>query len=180
MADALHTKVVLGLRNLEKPVVGAVNGVAAGAGFSLTLGCDIRYAAQSARFLMAYANIGATADGGSTYLLPRLVGSGKAMEIYLASQPIGSEMALEMGLVNQVVADDQLHRHAMETAVRLAQGPTLAYGKVKALFDQSWDNSIADQLDAETKALANSGISADFQEGIKAFSERRQARFQGK
>lgn len=180
MADALHTKVVLGLRKLEKPVVGAINGVAAGAGFSLTLGCDVRYAAQSARFLMAYANIGATADGGSTYLLPRLVGSGKAMEIYLASQPIGAEMALETGLVNQVVADEQLHRHAMETAVRLAQGPTLAYGKVKSLFDQSWDNDIATQLDAETEALANSGLTADFQEGIKAFSERRQARFQGK
>tara|TARA_B100001964_G_C13725211_1_gene376382 strand:- start:222 stop:530 length:309 start_codon:yes stop_codon:yes gene_type:complete len=102
------------------------------------------------------------------------------MEIYLASQPIGAEMALEMGLVNQVVADEQLHRHAMETAVRLAQGPTLAYGKVKALFDQSWDNNIAAQLDAETEALANSGLTSDFQEGIKAFSERRQARFQGK
>ena len=180
MADALHTKVVLGLRKLEKPVVGAINGVAAGAGFSLTLGCDIRYAAQSARFLMAYANIGATADGGSTYLLPRLVGSGKAMEIYLASQPMGAPMALEIGLVNQVVEDSNLHQHAMETAVRLAQGPTLAYGRVKALFDQSWDKDIANQLDAETEALANSGLTADFQEGIKAFAERRQARFQGK
>ena len=180
LASDLHTKVVLELQRLEKPVVASINGVAAGAGFSLTLGCDIRFASQSARFLMAYANIGATADGGSTYLLPRLVGSGRAMEIYLASQPIGAEMALEMGLVNQVVADEQLHRHAMETAVRLAQGPTLAYGKVKALFDQSWDNNIAAQLDAETEALANSGLTSDFQEGIKAFSERRQARFQGK
>jgi len=180
MADALHTKVVLGLRRLEKPVVAAINGVAAGAGFSLTLGCDIRYAGQSARFLMAYANIGATADGGSTYLLPRLVGSGRAMEIYLASQPISAQMALDMGLVNQVVEDEHLFRHAMETAVRLAQGPTLAYGKVKALFDQSWDKDIETQLNAETEALANSGLTADFQEGIKAFAERRQARFQGK
>ena len=180
MADVLHTKVVLGLRRLEKPVVAAINGVAAGAGFSLMLGCDLRVAASSARFLMAYANIGATADGGSTYLLPRLVGSGRAMEIYLASQPISAQAALEMGLVNQVVADDELQRHAMETAVRLAQGPTVAYGRVKALFDQSWDMDIAAQLDAETEALANSGLTADFQEGIKAFAERRQARFQGK
>ena len=180
LADSLHTKVVLGFRRLEKPVVAGINGVAAGAGFSLILGCDLRVAANGARFLMAYANIGATADGGSTYLLPRLVGSGRAMEAYLASQPISAQAALEMGLVNQVVPDEELHRHAMETAVRLAQGPTLAYGRVKALFDNSWDTGIAAQLDAETEAFSNSSLTADFQEGIKAFTERRQARFGGK
>ena len=180
MADVLHTKVVLGFRRLEKPVVAGINGVAAGGGFSLMLGCDLRVAASSARFLMAYANIGATADGGSTYLLPRLVGSGRAMEIYLASQPISAQAALEIGLVNQVCDDESLQRHAMETAVRLARGPTAAYGRVKALFDQSWDVDIAAQLDAETTAIADSGLTADFQEGIKAFAERRQARFQGK
>ena len=180
LANDLHTKVVLGLRRLEKPVVAAVNGVAAGAGFSLMLGCDLRVAASSARFLMAYANIGAPADGGSTYLLPRLVGYGRAMELYLASQPVSAQVALEMGLVNQVVDDEGLHRHAMETAVRLARGPTLAYGRVKALFDQSWDNGLAAQLDAETEAFADICLTADFQEGVKAFAERRQARFQGK
>ena len=180
LADELHSRVVLGLRRLDKPVVGGINGVAAGAGFSLSLGCDMRIAGEGARFLMAYANIGATADGGSTYLLPRLVGSGRAMEIYLASQPMGAAMALEMGLVNQVVADDALQRHAMETAVRLAQGPTTAYGRVKELFSQSWDKSLEEQLAAETDALSDTGLTADFQEGIKAFTERRQARFQGK
>ena len=180
LANELHTNVVLGLRRLEKPVVAGINGVAAGGGFSLMLACDLRVAANSARFLMAYAGIGATADGGSTYLLPRIVGSGRAMEIYLASQPIGAQAALEMGLVHQVVDDEHLHQHAMETAVRLAQGPTLAYGRVKALFDNSWDTDIATQLDSEREALANSGLTADFQEGIKAFAERRQARFQGK
>ncbi len=180
LADDLHHKVVLELRGLKKPVVAGINGVAAGAGFSLTLGCDIRVAAQGARFLMAYANIGAPADGGSTYLLPRLVGAGRAMELYLASQPLSAQGALEIGLVTQVVEDEALHRHAMETAVRLAQGPTVAYGRVKALFDNSWDTDIAAQLDAETEGIANSGLTADFQEGIKAFAERRQARFQGK
>ncbi len=180
LADTLHTKVVLGFRRLEKPVVAGINGVAAGGGFSLMLGCDLRVAANSARFLMAYANIGATADGGSTYLLPRLVGSGRAMELYLASQPTSAQAALEMGLVNQVVADEVLNRHAMETAVRLAQGPTSAYARVKALFDSSWENDLATQLDAETKAFADICLTADFQEGIKAFTERRQARFQGK
>ena len=180
VADLLHTKVVLGLRRLEKPVVAGINGVAAGAGFSLTLGCDLRVAASSARFLMAYANIGAPADGGSTYLLPRLVGSGRAMELYLASQPTSAQAALEMGLVNQVVEDDALHQHAMETAVRLAQGPTSAYGRVKALFDSSWENDLPTQLDAETETFADICLTADFQEGIKAFAERRQSRFQGK
>jgi len=180
LANNLHHKVVIGLRRLEKPVVAGINGVAAGAGFSLTLGCDIRVAARGARFLMAYANIGAPADGGSTYLLPRLVGASRAMEFYLASQPTSAQAALEMGLVSQVVADDQLHKHAMETAVRLAQGPTLAYGRVKALFESSWQNDIESQLDAETAVFEKICLTEDFQEGIRAFTERRQARFQGK
>ena len=180
LANDLHHKVVIGLRRLEKPVVAGINGVAAGAGFSLTLGCDIRVAARGARFLMAYANIGAPADGGSTYLLPRLIGASRAMELYLASQPTSAQAALEMGLVNHVVEDDALHQHAMETAVRLAQGPTAAFARVKVLFDSSWKNDLATQLDAETAAFADICLTADFQEGIKAFTERRQARFQGK
>jgi 2-(1,2-epoxy-1,2-dihydrophenyl)acetyl-CoA isomerase len=180
LANDLHHKVVTGLRRLEKPVVAGINGVAAGAGFSLTLACDIRVAARGARFLMAYANIGAPADGGSTYLLPRLIGASRAMQMYLASQPTSAEAALEMGLVNQVVEDDALHQHAMETAVRLAQGPTAAFARVKALFDSSWENDLATQLDLETTAFADISLTSDFQEGIKAFTERRQARFQGK
>jgi 2-(1,2-epoxy-1,2-dihydrophenyl)acetyl-CoA isomerase len=129
---------------------------------------------------MAYANIGAPADGGSTYLLPRLVGAGRAMELYLASQPTSAQAALEIGLVTQVVEDEGLHRHAMEFAVRLAQGPTAAFGRVKGLFDASWDNDITTQLDAETATFVDVCLTEDFQEGIKAFTERRQARFQGK
>ena len=179
LANDLHTKVVLELQLLEKPVVASINGVAAGAGFSLMLGCDILIAASNARFLMAYANIGAPADGGSTYLLPRLVGAGRAMELYLASQPIGAQAALEMGLVTRLGEDDSLHRHAMETSVRLAEGPSAAYSKVKGLFNNSWNNDLATQLDAETETFAEIALTADFQEGIKAFSDRRQARFKG-
>ena len=164
LADTLHRDVVMGIRRLDKPVVAAINGVAAGAGFSLAL---------------AYANIGCTADGGSTYMLPRIVGQGRAMEIYLARQPIGAQYALELGLVSQVFESGHFERHAMETADRLAQGPTRAYGRVKALFDGSWDSDLATQLDAETDAIANIGLTRDFQEGIKAFSQKRQAWFQG-
>ena len=179
LADTLHRDVVMGIRRLDKPVVAAINGVAAGAGFSLALACDIRVASSDARFLLAYANIGCTADGGSTYMLPRIVGQGRAMEIYLARQPIGAQYALELGLVSQVFEASHFERHAMETADRLAQGPTRAYGRVKALFDGSWDSDLATQLDAETEAIAGIGLTRDFQEGIKAFSQKRQAWFQG-
>ena len=144
------------------------------------LACDMRIAASDARFLMAYANIGATADGGSTYLLPRLVGAGKAMDIYLASQPISAEMALEMGLISQVCPAADLDRHTLETATRLADGPTVAYGRAKALFDGSWDSDLASQLDAETEAISLSALTSDFQEGIRAFSDKRKPWFQGR
>jgi 2-(1,2-epoxy-1,2-dihydrophenyl)acetyl-CoA isomerase len=179
MADKLHREVILALRRLDKPVVAAINGVAAGAGFSLALACDLRVASSDARFFMAYAGIGCTADGGSTYFLPRLVGAGRAMEIYLASQPIGAEYARELGLVSQVFPAGEFARHALETATRLAEGPTRAYGRVKALFDQSWDADLAAQLDAETAAIGDIGLTGDFQEGIRAFAEKRQAWFQG-
>jgi len=179
VAAKLHREVVLGLLRLEKPVVAAVNGVAAGAGFSLMLACDMRIAASSARFLMAYANIGATADGGSSYLLPRLVGAAKAMEVYLASQPMSAEIALQIGLVSQICQKEKLEQHALETAARLAQGPTVAYGRVKALFQRSWDTGIEDHLDAETREISDIALTRDFQEGIRAFTGKRQAWFQG-
>ena len=179
VAGTLHDRVILPLLRLKKPVVGAINGVAAGAGFSLMLACDLRIAASSARFLMAYGNIGATADGGSTYLLPRIVGAAKAMELYLASQPMSAESALEMGLVTQICDKEALDQHALETAMRLAQGPTIAYGRVKELFLNSWGNTVEDQLEAETQAFVDISLTRDLQEGVKAFTEKRQPWFQG-
>lgn len=179
-AGQFHKDVILEIRHLAKPVVAGINGVAAGGGFSLMLCCDLRVASESARFLMAYANIGAAADGGSTYLLPRLVGSSRAMELYLASQPINAQAALSMGLVSQVFPAADFGRHALETAVRLAQGPTKAYGRVKALMERSWQNSLEDQLDLETGSMADIALTSDFQEGIKAFTGKRRPWFQGK
>jgi 2-(1,2-epoxy-1,2-dihydrophenyl)acetyl-CoA isomerase len=179
LAGALHRDVVLATRRLEKPVVAGINGVAAGAGFSLMLACDLRIASSNARFLMAYANIGCTADGGSTYLLPRLVGSARAMEIFLANQPLSAQSALEIGLVSRVVPAEELDQHALETTIHLAQGPTLAYGRVKALFNRCWDCDLASQLDAETEAIGGIGLTRDFQEGIRAFVQKRQAWFRG-
>ena len=180
LADSLHKNVVLQIRRLEKPVIASIHGVAAGAGFSLMLPCDMRMAASDARFLMAYGNIGATADGGSTHFLPRLVGAGRAMELYLANQPMSAERALEIGLVNQVCPAADLDRHVLETATRLSEGPTAAYGRVKALFDASWDTDLATQLDAETEAISGIAFTRDFQEGIRAFSDKRRPWFQGR
>ena len=180
LAGRFHRDVVLAIHHLEKPVVAGINGVAAGGGFSLMLSCDLRVASDNARFLMAYANIGATADGGSTYFLPRLVGSSRAMELYLAGQPINAQAALSMGLVSQVFPAADFSRHALETAVRLAQGPTKAYGGVKALIERTWQSSLEDQLDLETGAIADIGLTSDFQEGIQAFTGKRRPWFQGK
>ena len=179
-ADTFHRDVIIPIRQLDKPVIASIDGVAAGGGLSLALACDLRVASDRARFLMAYANIGATADGGSTYLLPRMIGTARAMELYLSDQPIGAERALDLGLVNQVFPAAELERSTLEFAARLAQGPTVAYGRVKALFDSSWDATFAGQLDAETEYISNITMTADFQEGIKAFAEKRSPRFQGR
>ncbi|HIM49838.1 MAG TPA: enoyl-CoA hydratase [Dehalococcoidia bacterium] len=180
LADAFHRHVIIPIRQLDKPVIASIDGVAAGGGLSLALACDLRVASDSARFLMAYGNIGATADGGSTYLLPRLIGTARAMELYLSDQPIGAQQALDLGLLNQVFPTAELERSTLEFAARLAQGPTVAYGRVKALFDSSWDASLAGQLDAETEYISNITMTDDFQEGIKAFAEKRSPRFQGR
>ena len=180
LADAFHRHVIIPIRQLDKLVIASIDGVAAGGGLSLALACDLRVASDSARFLMAYGNIGATADGGSTYLLPRLIGTARAMELYLSDQPIGAQRALDLGLLNQVFPTAELERSTLEFAARLAQGPTVAYGRVKALFDSSWDASLAGQLDAETEYISNITMTDDFQEGIKAFAEKRSPRFQGR
>ena len=180
LADAFHRHVIIPIRQLDKPVIASIDGVAAGGGLSLALACDLRVASDSARFLMAYGNIGATADGGSTYLLPRLIGTARAMELYLSDQPIGAQRALDLGLLNQVFPTAELERSTLEFAARLAQGPTVAYGRVKALFDSSWDASLAGQLHAETEYISNITMTDDFQEGIKAFAEKRSPRFQGR
>ena len=180
LADAFHRYVIIPIRQLDKPVIASIDGVAAGGGLSLALACDLRVASDSARFLMAYGNIGATADGGSTYLLPRLIGTARAMELYLSDQPIGAQRALDLGLLNQVFPTAELERSTLEFAARLAQGPTVAYGRVKALFNSSWDASLAGQLDAETEYISNITMTDDFQEGIKAFTEKRSPRFQGR
>ena len=179
LADQVHRRVLLKIRELQKPVIACVNGVAAGAGVGLALACDLRIASEDARFFLAYANIGATPDGSASYYLPRLVGQGKAVELYLMNQPLGAQSALEMGLVNRVVPAAELEKHTGEWAQRLASGPTLAYGRMKALMDQSWTSDLAPHLDLESRTISEIALTGDFQEGVRAFVEKRAPAFKG-
>jgi 2-(1,2-epoxy-1,2-dihydrophenyl)acetyl-CoA isomerase len=154
----------------EKPVIMAINGVAAGGGMSLALAGDLVLAAEGARFTMAYSRIGATPDGSSTYYLPRLVGVRRAMELYFTNRVLSAREAQEWGLVTRVVPDGELASAAAALARELAQGPTRAFGGAKRLFHQSTWESLETQMELEAQAIAASGRTDDFRAGVTAFA----------
>ena len=166
------------LRALPIPVVTAINGMAAGAGMSLALTGDIRIAARSASFLQAFARIGLVPDCGASWLLPRLVGMARAMELSLLAEALPAETALNWGLINRLEDDDQLMPMAMELAERLANGPK-SLGMIRQMYWQAMDNSYSDQLDLEAKLQSRAGMTRDFEEGVTAFREKRRAKFTG-
>jgi len=176
--ETWYNPMFLRLRALKIPVVTAINGVAAGAGMSLALSGDIRIAARSASFLQAFARIGLVPDCGSSYLLPRLIGFARAMELSLLAQPLSAEKALDWGLINRVEDDADLMAKAMEMAETLARGPS-SIGLIRQLYWAGLDNTYAGQLDLEAKLQSQAGVSRDFQEGVAAFREKRPARFTG-
>jgi len=176
---AFH-EVILAIRGMPKPVVAAVNGFASGAGCNLALACDYRIAGEGARFNQAFVRIGLVPDCGGTFLLPRIVGWARAAELILTGRMVEAREALAMGLVHEVVADDQLRPVAMKVAGRLAAGPTLAYARAKYLLDRSANAGLEDQLEAERMSQVALGPSADFLEGLRAFVEKRPARFEGR
>lgn len=178
MTTYLHAAVSRFAR-MPAPLIAAVNGVAAGAGLSLAACCDLAIAAESATFTSAYTRIGLTPDGSSTHFLPRLVGQRRAMELYLTNRVLSAREALDWGLVNRVVPDGDLAAEAIALARQLAEGPTAAYGGVKALLQSAASESLESQMEHETRAIAAAGISNDGREGITAFAEKRAARFTG-
>lgn len=168
------------LQRLPKPVVGAVNGVAAGAGFSCALACDYVLASDQARFVSAYTGIGISPDGGLTYWLPRLIGTKRAMELILTNRALDASAALEMGLVNRVVPPDQLMEEARREARALAQGPTQAFGRTKVLINFSGGESLETQMELERQTMAEVSGTGDFKEGVRAFVEKRAPVFRGR
>jgi 2-(1,2-epoxy-1,2-dihydrophenyl)acetyl-CoA isomerase len=168
------------MRTIPKPVVSAVNGVAAGVGMSFALASDVAIAAKSASFLQAFARIGLLPDGGSTWFLPRVAGDARARALAMLAPQIKAEQAKEWGLIWDVVEDAELMPKATEIARRLAEGPTLALARIKAALNQAAGNDLSKQLDLERDYQSELGKSEDFREGVAAFLGKRKANFRGK
>jgi 2-(1,2-epoxy-1,2-dihydrophenyl)acetyl-CoA isomerase len=167
------------LRDLPYPLITAVNGPAAGIGMSFALMGDLVLCARSAYFLQAFRRIGLVPDGGSTWLLPRLIGRARAIELSLLGERLQAEAALAWGLVNRVFDDAVLMDEARRLAHGLAAGPTVALGMIRRLYWESSHNSYEEQVDLECRSQRLAGATADFREGVKAFLEKRPAKFVG-
>jgi 2-(1,2-epoxy-1,2-dihydrophenyl)acetyl-CoA isomerase len=175
-----YNPIVLAIRSMPKPVIAGVNGVAAGAGASLALACDLRIAARSASFLMAFARVGLAADTGASWTLQRLVGAGRAAELLLLAEPLAADRALDLGLVSQVVDDADLPAVVSALAARLAMGPTAAYAGIKAELDFAAGHDLAAALEQEAEVQSALGRTADHQAATAAFTQKQRPTFQGR
>jgi len=176
--EAWYNPMFLRLRELETPLIAAVNGVAAGVGMSFALSCDLVLMAKSAYFLQAFARIGLVPDGGSTYILPRLIGAKRALELSLLADKLPAETAREWGLVNRVVEDGDLMPETMKLAERLGHGPR-SLGMIRRMYWQSLENDYPTQMALEATMQTEAGMSSDHAEGIAAFREKRATKFTG-
>ncbi len=174
-----YNPIIRAMRSLPKPIVGAVNGVAAGAGASLAMACDIRIAADTASFALAFGRVGLVPDSGATWFLPRLVGATKAAEIALLGDPVSAMDAERLGLVGRVVAASDLASEARAMAERLAAGAPRAMALTKRALDASWDRDLDAALEYEAHLQDMAGRTKDHQEGMAAFLEKRPPSFSG-
>lgn len=177
---ATYNPVILAIRTIEKPVLAAVNGVAAGAGCSLALAADIRIASDAASFIEVFARVGLVPDSGSTWFLPHLVGLGKALELAYTAEPVDAQEALRLGLVNRVVPHEELTAKTMALAQRLAAGPTRAYGLTKRAITYALGAGLDAVLEYEAHLQEIAGRTADHREGVAAFLEKRDAKYEGR
>ena len=170
---------VLDIADFDKPIIGAINGVAVGSGFSLALLCDIRLASEKARFGAVWLTVGLIPDLGCTYTLPRIIGREKALELMLSREIIGADEALRIGLVSKVYPHDQLMDEAKKLANSIAAGPSVAVELTKRALQRSLENNLKTQLDYETYAQNVCRQTEDHREGIRAFTEKRKPLFKG-
>ena len=174
-----YNPIIQKIRNIEKPVVCAVNGVAAGAGANIAFACDITFAAESASFIQSFSNIGLIPDSGGTFFLPRLAGLQRATAMAMLAEKVKSQQAVEFGLIWKMVSDDKLQEEAFGIAKKLAAMPTKGLGLTKRLFNNGLSNNLASQLSLEEQLQQEAGNSFDHKEGVKAFLEKRKPVFKG-
>ncbi|MBW7868886.1 MAG: enoyl-CoA hydratase/isomerase family protein [Brumimicrobium sp.] len=175
-----YNPIILKIRNIEKPIIAAVNGVAAGAGANIALACDIVVAKYSASFIQAFSAIGLIPDSGGTYFLPRLVGMQKALSLMLTGDKIGAQEAESMNMIYKAVEDEKFDEFIQQLAGKMAVMPTRGYGLTKKAVNAAFDNTLSQQLDLEEKLQAEAGSTEDFKEGTTAFLEKRKPNFKGR
>jgi 2-(1,2-epoxy-1,2-dihydrophenyl)acetyl-CoA isomerase len=180
MVDEHYNATILRMRRMEKPIIAAVNGVAAGAGANIAIAADIVLAAHSATFIQAFSRISLIPDSGGTFFLPRLVGMQRALALTMMADKITAAEAVSMGMVYRAYDDETFAQSWMAVATMLAQLPTKAFGLTKRAINQSFDNTLEQQLELEKELQAEAGTTLDFREGVQAFLEKRKPVFVGK
>jgi len=175
-----YKPLVLALRNLPMPIVAAINGVAAGAGASIALACDIVIAARSAAFVQSFCRLGLVPDSGATWFLPRLVGNARAIGLAMLGDKLPAQQAADWGLIWRCVDDAELAPAVDKLAAELAQAPTLGLVRTRQAIQSAWQQSLAEQLDVERDFQRELGWSSDYAEGVAAFTEKRPPRFSGR
>jgi len=174
-----YNPIILRIRNIGKPVIAAVNGVAAGAGANIALACDIVFAAKNASFIQAFSKIGLIPDSGGTFMLPRLIGFNMASALMITGDKATAEEAMQYGMVYKIYDDNHLMSQVMVNARHVAEMPTKAIGLTKKLLNQSYSSTLVQQLDAERDIQVEAAGTHDYKEGVKAFLDKRKPHFKG-